>query len=83
VGHIPGIGGGTLAKLRVMAAAGGWMDSGDWFALHGRRGNRTPFLIFSAKVLESFSYCDLDGRRQRVGYRLTETGRAFLAEVSA
>ncbi|OLE54193.1 MAG: hypothetical protein AUG51_09385 [Acidobacteria bacterium 13_1_20CM_3_53_8] len=76
-----GIGGATLAKLRRLEAAGGWMDSEEWFALNGRKGNRTPFLIFGAKVLDSFSYCDLRSQQARIGYRLTEAGRSYLESV--
>lgn len=73
-----GIGSATLATLRALADAGGWMSSADWFALHCRKRNRTPFLIFKAGVLDSFSYCDLGSRERRVGYRLTEAGRTYL-----
>jgi hypothetical protein len=74
--HIAGIGSVTLTNLLAMQARGGWMDSADWFALC--RANRTPFLFF-AQVLEPFSYCPLDCRQKRTGYRLTEKGRAYLA----
>lgn len=84
-----GVGVKSLEKLRALESAGGWLDSGEYWERFGYTGNRLPFLVCSAQVVESFGYCRPEDRGEpshlqtRVGYRLTDKGRALLAEEGA
>jgi hypothetical protein len=83
---VKGVGKKSLEKLRALAAAGGWLEAGEFWRRFGSKGNRLPFLSCTAGVVESFGFCPLEvkdepeERRTRVGYRLTDKGRALLAE---
>lgn len=80
-----GVGKASLDKLRALEDAGGWLDSGEYFERFKGTGNRLPFLMFTAEVVESFSYCPVENKnepehsRTRVGYRLTDKGRELLS----
>lgn len=77
-----GIGPKSLSNLRMLAAAGGWLESGEYFRRVGPKGNRLPFLMFKARVVESFTFCPLEGNEEkatRIGYRLTDAGRDLLS----
>jgi hypothetical protein len=78
-----GVGPRSLEKLRALADAGGWLDSGDYWSRFGYVGNRLPLLVCRFKVVESFGYCRLDAKGEenptRIGYRLTDAGRDLLS----
>lgn len=84
-----GVGKASLEKLRAHEAAGGWLDAREYWRRFGGLGNRLPFLVSVAGVVESFGYCPLENReleeidRARVGYRLTDRGRELLSREGA
>lgn len=80
-----GVGVKSLEKLQALADAGGWLDAGEYWRRFGGYGNRLPFIV-GVGLVENFGYCLPEDRdqpqhlRTRVGYRLTDKGRALLAE---
>jgi hypothetical protein len=79
-----GVGKKSLEKLRALEAAGGWLDSEEYFRRFPGKtnGNNLPTLIFKLKVIEVFLYfLKVEGEadlKKRVGYRLTDAGRELL-----
>jgi hypothetical protein len=79
-----GVGKKSLEKLRALEAAGGWLDSSEYWRRFPAKanGNNLPFLMFKAKVVESFAYfVGVEGEaesKRGVGYRLTDAGRELL-----
>jgi DNA-binding HxlR family transcriptional regulator len=78
-----GVGRKSLEKLRALEEAGGWLDSEAYFRRFPAKtnGNNLPTLIFKLKVVEVFVYfLKVEGEdlKKRVGYRLTDEGRAVL-----
>lgn len=78
-----GVGKASLEKLRALEAAGGWLDSADYWSRFPTKvfGNVLPALLFKSKTVETFVYfLQVEGEdlKTRVGYRLTDAGREVL-----